>query len=344
MTQTVGVLMLVAVLGTLGCGGMRSSPRVAEAPPSGAVLATVRLPDLGNDVATGADGRAYVAMSSNKLVIVDTTTATVTATIDVDGEPDAVAVTPDGRRAFLVDLAGEEVAVVDTVQAKQLTTIPMGTRERPSQRPSAVASRDGTRVYVGNTAKDHVYVIDTAANQVVTDFFLDFHPAEVAIRSDGRYLFVAGCRLACTDGTLAIIDTTSFKTIAKIPLKAVPTGLVVTPDGSKAYVANGREASVTVVNLATQAVLEDILVGPEPVGLALAPAGKAVYVTSFRDGSLSEISTARNDVVATVKVGASPRSVVVNRDGTRAFLTHSSNTLSIVDLGRLGGVHGSISP
>lgn len=335
----VAVTVSLGLFSFAGCGAAlraASSDGGPSAPAGAAVVATVRLPGFGNDVVANTDGRAYVSVASNKLVVVDVASATVTATVDVDGEPSALAVTPNSRRAYLVDVRGSQVAVVDTVKATQKLRIPMGTMERPSLRPSAAVSRDGSRVYVGNTAKDHLFVIDTAADEITKDLFLDFHPSDVAVRSDGRYVFVVGCRLSCVDGTLRIIDTTTYATVGTVALKSVPTGLVVSPDGSRAYVANGREATVTVVNLVTQAPLDDIQVGPEPVGIAMDAAGSAVYVTSFRDGTLTAITTVGNRVVATTKVGGSPGAVVVSPDGTRALVTHATDTLTVVDLARLG--------
>ena len=327
-------MVVVGFVGVGGCGAMQSASRDGGAPDAGgAVVATIKLPDFGTDVATGADGRAYVAVPGNKLVIVDPSAAAVAATVEVDGEPHAVAVTPDARRAYVVDFRGEAVAVVDTASAKQKVRLPMGTMQRPSLRPSAAASRDGSRVYVANTAKDHLFVIDTAADVIKKELFLDFHPSGVAVRSDGAYVFVVGCRLSCVDGTLRIIDATTYATVGTVALTSVPTGIVVNPDGSRAYVTNGREASVTVVNLATQAALDDIPVGPEPIGIAMDDAGTSVYVTSFRDGTLTAITTVGNRVVGSTRVGGSPRAVVVN--GSRAFVTHSTSTLTVVDLTRL---------
>jgi len=332
------LVMVVAVL-LAGCGpAMQSSGRGSgpDAAAGSAVIATVRLPDFGVDVATGADGRAYVAVPGNKLVIVDPNAAAVAATVEVDGEPYAVAVTPDARRAYLVDLRGEEVSVVDTAAAKQTSRIPMGTMQRPSLRPTAAASRDGTRVYVANTARDHLFVIDTRADEIAHDLFLDFHPADVAVSADGHFAYVVGCRLVCTDGTLIILDTDTYQEVRRMMLPFVPTAMAVTPDGRRAYVADGREAQVSVVDLVGQKLLMTIPVGPEPVGIAMNATGTAVYVTSFRNGTLAVISTGTNDVVGTTPVGGSPRAVVVSRDGTRAFVTHSTSTLSIVDLARLG--------
>jgi len=296
----------------------------------------VRLPASGNDVATGADGRAYVTVASNAVVIVDTVAAKIAATVDVDGEPSALAVTPDGRRAYAVDLRGEAVAVVDTAQGKQQRRIPLGTMQRPSQRPAAVVSADGQRVFVGESGRDHLVVIRTDTDRIEKDLGLDFHPVDVGVSSDGRFVFVVGCRLACVDGTLLIVETQGFSTVRRIDLPSVPTGMVVTPDGRRAYVAHGRDGTVSSIDLVTPQPPATIPVGPEPAGIAIDAAGTAVYVTSFATGRLSAIATATSTVVATTKVGAQPRAVVVSRDGTRAFVTHATNTLSIVDLSGFG--------
>lgn len=339
--RVLGMTVVVAL--ALGaCGGAprprtTATNRAAAAHAiGGAVVATVRLPQYGNDVATAADGRAYVSVASNKIVIVDTARAAVAATVDVDGEPFAIAVTPDGRRAYSVDLRGEEIAVVDTAQAKQTTRIALGTLRRPGRRPSAVASADGGRIFVGEATQDHLVVIRTDSDRVEKEIFLDFHPVDVAVTRDERFVYVVGCRLACTDGTLLILETAGFTTVNKIALASVPTAFTITPNGRRAYVANGMDATVSAIDLVTGNTIDKIPVGPEPVGIAVDAAGQAVYVTSFATGRLSAISTVTNTVVATTKVGGTPRAVVVSRDGRHAFVTHSSSTLSIVDLRGFG--------
>ncbi|MEO7434633.1 MAG: beta-propeller fold lactonase family protein [Candidatus Binatia bacterium] len=335
--------MAVVVATALGACSGAPGPRAtaasragAAAAVGGAVVATVRLPQYGNDVATAADGRAYVSVSSNEIVIVDTAQAAVAATVGVDGEPFAIAVTPDGRRAYSIDLRGEEIAVVDTAQAKQTNRISLGSVRRPGRRPSAVASADGQRIFVGEATQDHLVVIRTDSDRVEKEIFLDFHPNDVAVTGDNRFVYVVGCRLACTDGTLLIIETAGFTTVSKIALASVPTALAITPNGRRAYVANGLDATVSAVDLVTQNTIDTIPVGPQPVGIAVSADGRAIYVTSFANDQLSAISTVSNTVVATAPIGDSPRAIVVSRDGRRAFVTHSSNTLSIVDLAGLG--------
>ena len=58
-----------------------------------------------------------------------------------------------------------------------------------------------------------------------------------------------------------------------------PFGVAVNPAGTLAYVANLAGNSVSVINLATNAVIATIGVGASPFGVAVNPAGTLAYVT-----------------------------------------------------------------
>jgi YVTN family beta-propeller protein len=302
--------------------------------PTGAVFGTVKLRDYGTDVAATADGRVYVTVVGGRVIVIDPAQARVMAEVDVEGEPYALAATPDGRRVYVVDLHGRDIAVVDTAGARVTARIPVGTLHRASHRPSAAVSRDGSRVYATDTGRDHLLVIRTDTNQVVKELLLDIHPVDIAVGADGSVVYVAGCRLNCSDGTLLAIDTTSWAPVGRVDLPSPPSAVVVTPDGRRAYVTNARDATVTSINLATQKRIT-IAVGPQPAGIAIDPAGRFVYVTSIDGGTLSAISTATNTVVGIARVGKTPRAIAISADGSRAYVAHTTSVLSIVDLGRI---------
>ena len=329
-----GAAALAIVLA--GCGRAPVRPAAAngvgvvETADRGSVVATVELPDYGTDV-VAADGRVYVTTPRGKVIVVDPSAARVAAEVVVDGEPYALAVTPNGRRVYVADLHGRGVSVIDTANGRVTTRIPVGTLRRPSQPPSVAASDDGSRVYVGDTAHDHLIAIATDTDRVVKDLFLGFHPSDVAVGGDGRLVYVVGCRLRCTDGTLLAIDTGTWATVSRLALTSVPTAFAVTRDGRRAYIANGRDATVTAVDLSTQS-MTTIAVGPQPGGIALDPGGRFAYVTGFAAGRLSVIATATNAVVATYPITSAARAIAVSSDGRFAYVTHSTSILSIVEL------------
>lgn len=111
-----------------------------------------------------------------------------------------------------------------------------------------------------------------------------------------------------------------FFVLAEIPVGNEPRSLSIHPTGSKAYVSNGADNTVSVVSLGGGFgpffVEEVIPVGSEPRGTALSPSGRTLYVANFADGTVSVIDTFTNDVTATISLGtnAHPYAVTVTND------------------------------
>ncbi len=105
-----------------------------------------------------------------------------------------------------------------------------------------------------------------------------------------------------------------------------------TKRAARAYVANTRSNSLSVIDTSHDAVVATVVVGANPVHVAITPNGASAYVTNARANSVSVIDTATNTVVATVPVGANPVDVAVTPDGTKAYVTNAgANTVSVID-------------
>ena len=88
-----------------------------------------------------------------------------------------------------------------------------------------------------------------------------------------------------------------------------------------AYVTNGEDDTVTIIDTATNTVVgPPITVGDAPFRIAANPAGTRVYVANMDDDTVSVIDTATNTVVATITVGNFPTDLVVNPAGTRLYV------------------------
>jgi len=102
--------------------------------------------------------------------------------------------------------------------------------------------------------------------------------------------------------------------------------------GPYAYITNYYNSSVSVIDTATNTVVNTVNVGISPFGVAVSPDGSMVYVTNAGSNTVSVIDTATNIVIATVDVGKRPFGVAVNQDGTKVYVTNElSNTVSVID-------------
>src|SRR5207244_5073950 len=106
--------------------------------------------------------------------------------------------------------------------------------------------------------------------------------------------------------------------------------VAITPDGNRAYVANGGSNALTdpgitvsVIDTASDTVVATVAVGSVPYGVAITPDGSRAYVTNQGDTTVSVISTASNTVVATIPLGVpvanSLYGLAITPDGTHAY-------------------------
>ena len=110
--------------------------------------------------------------------MIDTATNTVAAaTIPVGTSPRGVAVTPDGKHAYVANVISNNVSVIDTSN----NTV-MGTPILVGDSPFLVAvTPDGKHAYVTNLTSNTVSVIDTASDTVAVTVPVGSNPVGVGI-------------------------------------------------------------------------------------------------------------------------------------------------------------------
>src|SRR5215831_5905443 len=132
-------------------------------------------------------------------------------------------------------------------------------------------------------------------------------------------------------GTVSAIATATNMVTARIPVSSYTFGVAVTPDGSKAYVANYGSNTVSVIATTTNTVINTIPVAAGPVGVAVTPDGSKVYVGDYLSVAVTVIATATNTVTATTATGSQPEGVAVSPDGNKVYFANpTSNTVSVI--------------
>lgn len=102
-----------------------------------------------------------------------------------------------------------------------------------------------------------------------------------------------------------------------------------------AYVSNGADGTVSVLNLVYLRLERVLQVGRKPSGLAVSPTRNEVYAVNSGSDSVSVIDANSNTVAATIPVHHGPFFIEVSADGKRAYVPNTaSNTVSVLDLDR----------
>ena len=212
----------------------------------------------------------------------------IVETISLGGPAGEVATSPDGNYVYV--LLADSIKVISRLH-HVVATYPTGAHPK-----NMIVSFDATRIYV--TGYDGtVSIISTADNSVQT-FVLNRSTDEI-VSPDGNYIYLA--HSGTVEGTRSSwisVVTADGATVAVVPVHRHATGLGVSPDGSRLYVATRQSSS---------------------------------YL-DWR-GSISVIDTETYRVVDSIAVELAPDTVTVSRDGTRLYATHyHKNSISIIDL------------
>lgn len=128
-------------------------------------------------------------------------------------------------------------------------------------------SPDGKEVWAANSHDGTVSIIDAAKRAVV-------QTVNVATRSSNRLKFTPDGRFVLISDLggreLVVVDAIARKQVKRIALGGGAAGILMHPDGSRAYVAVGSANGLAVIDLKTMEVTGHIETGPGPDGLGWA--------------------------------------------------------------------------
>lgn len=151
---------------------------------------------------------------------------------------------------------------------------------------------------------------------------------------------VLGATLLVSTGLSSVSADTAGGFGPPITGFANASDISVSPDGTKAYVTNGGESSVSVVDTASNAITGSFNAGFYPSPAAFSPDGTKAYVPNTDNdyrGYMSVVDVANDTVTSTVELGEYPSSVAFTPDGTKAFVVNSGRTsltgsVSVIDV------------
>jgi YVTN family beta-propeller protein len=127
---------------------------------------------------------------------------------------------------------------------------------------------DGKALWVANTHDGTVSIIDVATLKVTQVIDVHMKSANrLKFTLDGREVLISDL----ANGELVVVDTASQQELKRISLGHGAGGILMAPDGGRAYVAVSRDDYVAVLDLKTLSVTGRIMTGQWPDGMAWVP-------------------------------------------------------------------------
>jgi len=235
--------------------------------------------------------RVYVPDSATgTLQVIDSTTNSTIATLNVCPVPSIPAANPSGTRLVIPchdsPVGPGGVVVLDT------STFNISTASTTDANV-AVWDQQGARYYV--TSRDRVTIYDGSTNAAIASIGIPPVAFSMAINSSGTRLFVAslGNPGAGTPPSISVIDTATGAIVGIMAPSSEPTWIALNVAGDMLFVAsapaNTMQAFFTANNQVAGAV--SFPSGARPSALAMSPDGQRVYLEMAGQGYIQALQT-----------------------------------------------------
>jgi YVTN family beta-propeller protein len=318
LAALIGVLVLV-----LGGVGWFAYDRLSgSGADTGAVVASPNGADPGSGLPAQEPAPAKAKIATAVPI------PTVGQTIPAGQTPGFVAISPNGRLAYVANRAAGVVTVIDTAVDKVTATIPV--QAGPPQ--YLAFAPDGKHVYVSifndQSTINVVGVLDTTSNSIVSTIPVGTRPFALAVTPDGSRLYVPNH----DSGTVSVIDTATSKVTTDIKVAPNPHWAAISNDGTRVYTANHESGVVTIIDTSNNSVVGEVKVQVSPHSLAVAPSKPLVANVNYDSDSLTVIDTTTEKVIATVPVGRKPQDVAWSADGRFVYVTAvEGDTVTVIN-------------
>ena len=132
-------------------------------------------------------------------------------------------------------------------------------------------SPDGKEIWAANARDATVTIIDVAAKKAIQTLPIPVKGANrLKFTPDGKRVLISGLGARAGDRSLVVIDAITRKDVKQLNLGGGAAGILIAPDGARAYVAVSMADKVAVIDLKTLEVVGQIDAGKQPDGLAWA--------------------------------------------------------------------------
>jgi len=238
---------------------------------------------------------------------------------------------PTGDRLYVVNKSDASLSLLDAGTGKSRAVVPI---DKSSHEVELLA--DGKAVAVsgyGTTAEPGRYVslLDAATGKLITkiDIGEGSRPHGLKALTNVRLLVTAEGK-----HELVVVDPQAGRVASRyLTGKDVSHMVTASPDGRRAYVSSLAAGVVTVIDLTTGKVVQNVETGKGAEGIDVTPDGREIWVANRGANTISVIEAKTLKVVFTIKASEFPIRVKLTPDGQRAVVSFTgSGDIGIYDV------------
>lgn len=304
------------------------------------------LGSCGLEAQTAPDNALLIlAKDDNTLLVVNPGSLKVTAKFPVGPDPHEVIASADGTTAYVSNYGDEydTLTVVDLAAKKVLPVIDLGALRAPhglafaggrvwftAEAAKAIGSYDpATRkvdwiMGIGQT-RTHMIYVSPELNRIVTT---NVSSASVTILE----------KMGGGPETGPLIGEWN-ETV--VPVGRESEGFDVSPDGKEIWVANSDDGTVSIIDMASKKVI-DTLAAADVKGanrLKFTSDGKLAFISTLSQPDVAVFDRATRKEVKRINVGGGTAGVLMQPDGSRAYVACSDGGyVAVIDLHSLAVV------
>jgi RNA polymerase sigma factor (sigma-70 family) len=288
----------------------------------------------------GGPGTLLVVSQQDATVsLIDPSTGRTRATITTDPCPHEVAVSPNGRLAAAANYGlpfgrepGGTVTLIDVAAGKKLKTVNVG----GGAAPHGVCWLTDERLLCTVEKAEAVVEIDAALGKIVRTLQTTQGGTHTVVGSGDR-AFTANV----FSGTVSSLDLNRGVALTHRRVGRGPEGIAASPDGTRVWVANRADDTITVLNADDLRVIDTIQAPGMPLRMAFTPDGKTVAVVAHLSGELVLFDAGTFAETRRIKMGEGPvrfadpkpAAVAITPDGRTAYCTiFPERAVAVVDL------------
>ena len=316
---------------------------------------------------TPANAVLVLEKAQNTLVIVDPSNLTIVARVPAGNDPHEVAVSDDGRIAYISNYSGgHTISRVDLVAQKALPPIELGALRSPHGLMFA-----GGKLYFTAEGAKVVGRYDPATEKV--DWVIGTGQDRthmVAVSKDLKTVFTSNVSSA----TVSVIEESAPGarrgpggpppgsagrggpppggpgrggpqggpppgafgpdwSVTNIPVGHGSEGFDVTPDGKELWVANAQDRTISVVDLASKKVVQTIPSTAAANRLKITPDGRYAFVSDLNGNEMLVVDTATRKEFKRISLPGHSEGIVMAADGRTVYTTlNERDSVAAIDL------------